>query len=228
MVKNEEKNSVYYQNSIDNLFGNKFGIKVRQTIFDFFMMVMKPDNTTRILDVGVSSENARLVSNFFENLYPYPWNITCVGTEDGSYLEAKYEGLHFYQVNPHQALPFKDQEFDVAFSNAVVEHAGNRSQQEFFIREICRVAKNVFIVTPNRGFPLETHTGLPLIHYLPKKVFRKILRGTSLEYWSFEENLNLLNFREFKELFPHDIKTEFKKIKLFGFTSNLIIYYKKI
>jgi hypothetical protein len=227
MVKNEEKNSVYYQNSIDNLFGNKFGIKVRQTIFDFFMMVMKPDNTTRILDVGVSSENARLVSNFFENLYPYPWNITCVGTEDGSYLEAKYEGLHFCRVNPHQALPFKDQEFDVAFSNAVVEHAGNRLQQEFFIREICRVAKNVFIVTPNRGFPIETHTGLPLIHYLPKRIFRIILKGTKFDYWSYEDNLNLLNLFEFKELFPNDVGIRSKMIKIFGFPSNLIIYYKK-
>jgi len=118
MKKDEEQISVYYQNVIDNLFGNKFGFIVRQNIFDFFMTVMKPDNTTRILDVGVSSENTKSVSNFFENLYPYPWNITCVGTEDGSYLEAKYNGLRFYRVNPHQVLPFKDQDFDVAFSNA--------------------------------------------------------------------------------------------------------------
>jgi len=227
MVKNEEQNSVYYQNKIDNLFGNKLGFIVRQTIFDFFMMVMNPDNTTQILDVGVSSENTKLVSNFFENLYPYPWNITCVGTEDGSYLEAKYNGLHFFRINPHHSLPFKDQEFDVAFSNAVVEHAGNRSQQEFFIREICRVAKNVFIVTPNRGFPLETHTGLPLIHYLPKNVFRKILKGTKFDYWSYEDNLNLLTYREFNELFPEELCTQSKKIKIFGFTSNLIVYYKK-
>jgi len=228
MKKDEEQISVYYQNVIDNLFGNKFGFIVRQNIFDFFMTVMKPDNTTRILDVGVSSENTKSVSNFFENLYPYPWNITCVGTEDGSYLEAKYNGLRFYRVNPHQVLPFKDQDFDVAFSNAVVEHTGNRSQQKFFIREICRVAKNVFIITPNRGFPLETHTGLPLIHYLPKRVFRKILKGTKFDYWSSEDNLNLLTVREFKELFPHDVGIEFKKIKIFGFTSNLIVYYKKI
>jgi hypothetical protein len=228
MKKDEEQTSVYYQNIIDNFFGNKFGFIVRQNIFDFFMTVMKPDNTTRILDVGVSSENTKVVSNFFESLYPHPWNITCVGTEDGSYLEAKYEGLHFFQVNPHQPLPFKDREFDVAFSNAVVEHTGNRSQQEFFIREICRVAKNVFIVTPNRGFPIETHTGLPLIHYLPKKIFRKILKGTKLEYWSYEDNLNLLNFHEFKEMFPSSARIESRKIKIFGFTSNLIIYYKKM
>jgi SAM-dependent methyltransferase len=227
MTKDEEITSVYYQNSIDNLFGNKFGFMVRKKTFNFFMTVMKPDATTRILDVGVSSENTKLLSNFFEYFYPYPGNITCVGTEDGSHLEVKYNGLHFYQVNPHERLPFKDLEFDIAFSNAVIEHVGNRYQQEFFIKEICRVAKNVFIVTPNRGFPIETHTGLPLIHYLPKKIFRRILKTIGLEYWSSEENLNLLNFREFKELFPHDIMIEFKKIKLFGFTSNLIIYLKK-
>ena len=227
MTKKEVKKSVYYQNKIDNLFGNKFGYRIRRKIFEFFMKVMQPTNTTSILDVGVSSEETKEVSNFFESLYPYPRNITCVGTEDGSYLETKYQGLRFHHITPHQALPFGDDEFDIVFSNAVAEHTGNRSQQEYFIQEIVRVAKGGFIVTPNRGFPLESHTGLPFIHYLPKKVFRRILKGTRLDYWSYEENLNLLNLCEFKELFPQSVRIESKKIKFFGFTSNLVIYFKK-
>ena len=39
------------------------------------------------------------------------------------------------------------------------------------IAECSRVAKRmVFLTTPNRWFPIEVHTALPLIHWLPGKV----------------------------------------------------------
>ncbi len=65
-------------------------------------------------------------------------------------------------------LPFGDAEFDVGFSNAVVEHvAGGREGQRQFVHELCRVAQRVFVTTPNRRFPLEVHTLLPFVHWLP-------------------------------------------------------------
>ena len=65
-------------------------------------------------------------------------------------------------------LPFADGEFDLGFSNAVVEHvAGGRDGQRRFVHELCRVAQRVFVTTPNRWFPLEVHTLLPFVHWLP-------------------------------------------------------------
>ena len=48
-----------------------------------------------------------------------------MGTEDGSHLSLRYPGLSYRQVHPGDPLPFRDHEFDVVFSNAVLEHVGS-------------------------------------------------------------------------------------------------------
>lgn len=68
-----------------------------------------------------------------------------------------------------RALPFRDGSFDYVVSNAVVEHLGGWSGAVDFVRESSRVARHGWVhTTPNRRFPLETHTGLPLLHWLPR------------------------------------------------------------
>ncbi|MEZ5099656.1 MAG: methyltransferase domain-containing protein [Thermoleophilia bacterium] len=63
--------------------------------------------------------------------------------------------------------PFADGAFDLYVSNAVVEHVGAEAAQRRFVHEAVRVAGSVFLTTPNRWFPLEVHTRLPLVHWLP-------------------------------------------------------------
>ena len=65
-------------------------------------------------------------------------------------------------------MPFADGAFDVVYSNAVIEHVGGRERQEAFVREALRVGRRVFVTTPNRWFPIEVHTRLPLVHWLPE------------------------------------------------------------
>jgi SAM-dependent methyltransferase len=100
-------------------------------------------------------------------------------------------------------LPFADGEFDVAFSNAVVEHvAGGREGQRAFIRELCRVAKRVFVTTPNRWFPLDPHTLLPLVHWLPPGQRRdRVLRARG-----FDDVLDPLGPKDFAALFPYPVR----------------------
>ena len=188
------------------------------------MDVLRPDREMRVLDVGVTSDSAQPESNYFEKLYPYPDRITCVGTEDGSHLEREYPGLKYSQVLPGQSLPFATKEFDIVFSNAVIEHVGSRRSQAEFAREACRVGKKFFITTPNRWFPIEHHTGLPLIHFFPAKIYRALIRRTRYEYWSSEETLNLLTVRQFVNLFPPAIEVRVEKARVFGVTSNLMAY----
>ena len=220
--------SQYYQNSIKIPYASNIGLHVRKKIFSKFLEGFHPTKFDSVLDVGVTSEKTLEVSNFFEKLYPFPENITCIGTEDGSHLEEVYPGARYIRVFPNKPLPFDDNQFDLAFSNAVVEHTGKFESQRFFINEICRVSKKFFVVTPNRWFPFETHTGLPLIHFLPKFVFRKILISTRYSFWSSEDNLNLLGLKEFRLLFPDRVSIQTQKIRFFGMTSNLIIFGSKI
>jgi SAM-dependent methyltransferase len=55
-------------------------------------------------------------------------------------------------------LPFCDGEFDLVYSNAVIEHVGQFEEQLAFLREHARVGKHWVFTTPNRLFPVESHT----------------------------------------------------------------------
>jgi hypothetical protein len=191
-------------------------------MFDLFMARFHPGRETRVLDVGVTNDSVSPESNFFEALYPFPERIVCVGTEDGSHLMRAYPGLLYQQVCSGEALPFRNREFDIVFSNAVVEHAGSRSAQALFISELCRVGKAFFVTTPSRWFPVEHHTGLPLLHYLPAPVFRRMIRGTRYGFWALESNLNILTRRELRRLFPSGIDPQIHIVKLAGIPCNLV------
>ena len=193
-------------------------------MFAKFLANMKPDPKHRVLDIGVTSDDSYQESNYFERLYPYKDRIVCVGTEDGSHLEKKYPGMKFIPINPHEPLPFKDKEFDIAFSNAVIEHVGSRENQRAFILEMLRVTRSFFLTTPNRWFPVEFHTALPLLHFLPKKVYRRALAALGEVYWSKEENLNLLSKKELLALFPNNYNVFIDSLQLLGFSTNLIAY----
>jgi len=173
-------------------------------MYKIFIEKFKPSAETTILDVGVTCDRDNIGSNYFEQFYPYKEQITCVGTEDAFWLEERYPGLKFHKVEPHSKLPFKDQQFDIAFSSAVIEHVGNSAAQQKFVDELRRVSKNFFITTPNRWFPVETHTMLPLIHYLPVKWWRKCLALLGYDYYSLESNLNLLHRKGLMNLFLND------------------------
>lgn len=193
-------------------------------MFLLFMETMQPGPETSVLDVGVTSDERFRESNYFEQMYPFPQNITCVGTEDGSHLALRYPGLVYRQALSGDPLPFRDAEFDVVFSNAVLEHVGSRRAQSAFVRELCRVSRRFFVTTPNRWFPVEHHTGLPLLHYLPASVFRALLSRTPYRHWSEESNLNILTARELVSLFPPDAEIDTRSVRFAGLPSNLVAF----
>lgn len=215
--------SAYYQHSGSVPLASRISLHVRRRMFRLFMEALKPAAETTILDVGVTSDSFHAESNYFEKLYPYPQQITCVGTEDGSHLMREYPGLRYLQVIPGQRLPFEDREFDIVFSNAVLEHVGSREDQGRFVAELLRVSRSFFITTPNRWFPFEHHTGLPFLHYLPPTVFRALIRNTRYRYWADEANLNILTASGMAKLFSAS-GTRIEIVRILGIGSNLVAY----
>jgi SAM-dependent methyltransferase len=214
--------SFYYGDS--GAIASRLSFHVRRKMFQLFMDVIHPGPEARVLDVGVTNDEAHDESNYFERMYPFPHQITCVGTEDGSHLAVRYPGLIYQRVRAGDPLPFRDAEFDVVFSNAVLEHVGSRAAQATFVRELCRVGRSFFITTPNRWFPFEHHTGLPLVHYLPAGIFRALLRHTRYHRWAAESELNILTAREVAGLFPAEATAEVRSIRLVGVPSNLVAF----
>jgi Methyltransferase domain len=98
-----------------------------------------------------------------------------------------------------RALPFPDDAFDIGFSNAVVEHLPDVDSQRAFIAELCRVSRCVFVTTPNRLFPVDSHTLVPFAHWLSDErrdtIYRRLGREEGL-------GLRLLTPRALLALFP--------------------------
>jgi SAM-dependent methyltransferase len=203
---------------------SRVSLHCREKIFDAFMKSIKPSTETRVLDLGITSDEIHVESNFFEKWYPYKDMLVCAGVEDGKYLEKRYRGVRFVQITPNEKLPFEDKEFDIVFSNAVIEHVGTKQNQCFFLGEVFRVSKTFFLTTPNRWFPIEHHTGLPLLHFLPLTIFRFLLRSIGFDFYAVEENLNPLSRRSFINLFPNPATVNIRTVRLLGLSSNLMLW----
>tara|TARA_B100001093_G_C26645258_1_gene935019 strand:- start:311 stop:991 length:681 start_codon:yes stop_codon:yes gene_type:complete len=120
---------------------------------------------------------------------------------------------------------------DLVISNATIEHVGEEMNQKKMIENIINLTKKYFvIITPNRFHPLEFHTKLPFIHWLPKKIHRYILKLMNFSDLALEENLNLVSINEFKAMLSKSTQIEyyFVKIKFLFFPSNIILIGKKI
>ncbi len=178
-----------------------------------------------LLDVGVTSDRTYEASNYIEAWYPYKDRVTALGIDDASFLEQQYPGMRFVQASGLD-MPFEDRSFDVVHSSAVIEHVGSYENQVKFARECARVAKKaVFLTTPNRWFPVEFHTVLPLLHWLPRTWFRATLRVFGMDFFASEENLNLLSSRECKHIAAAlpDFDVSVSSVALGGWPSNLLI-----
>jgi SAM-dependent methyltransferase len=195
-------------------------------MFDLFMNVMQPARSSRILDLGVTPDSSLPESNFFEKFYPYKNGVTAASIEDASFLEKVFPGLSFVRIQPGP-LPFADDEFDILFCSAVIEHVGDRESQRNFVRESLRVSRRFFFTTPNRQFPMEFHTVLPCFHWLPQPLHQSVLRGIGLDFWARTENLNLLTPQALLDLLPPCDELHLFNYRLFGLPSNIVVYGKK-
>jgi len=172
----------------------------RRRMFEIFLSSTNIQESDSVLDLGATSDQTYSHSNYFEAWYPHKHRICACGVDDASFLEQMYPGLQYVAADGRD-LPFLDREFDFVHSSAVLEHVGSRERQTKFLAEAWRVArKGIFITTPNRWFPVEFHTVMPLAHWLPPNIFRRICSMRGLEFFASEENLNLLSARELNRI----------------------------
>jgi hypothetical protein len=135
-----------------------------------FAELLEPVNgELRILDVGGSAEfwlayrhelhtpaTITVLNRSFEKQPSLPW-IT--------YVSGDARDLHM----------FADQQFDMCFSNSVIEHIDADGQFRM-ANEIRRVAKGYFVQTPNAHFPIEPHFLVPGWQFMPVALRSRLLQ----------------------------------------------------
>lgn len=126
---------------------------------------------------------------------------------------------------------FADGAFDVVFSNSVIEHVGDISDQKQMATEVQRVGKRFFLQTPNKRFPIEPHFLFPFFQYMPFTIKIWLVRHFSLGNYrkarDFEEairyvnEIRLLTYKELRTLFPD---AKIVREKFLSLTKSFMIY----
>jgi hypothetical protein len=133
----------------------------------------------RVLDLGGTPD--------IWNTIPARLDITILNLpgETGQHIPTHHR-VRFIEGDACDAPQLKAGDFDVVFSNSVIEHVGSEERQEAFAATVRRLARRYWVQTPSPWFPIEAHTGMPFWWFYPDGVRRAVLRHwrTTLPAWS--------------------------------------------
>jgi hypothetical protein len=212
-----------------NFIFKKIAYKSRNDFFNILIQNTEYSNTNSIIDIGTTPVLDD-VQNVILSKIKNNKKVTCLSNLNCKILLKKYPNIKKILIKDGKKTNLPNNSFDIVHSNATIEHVGSSKNQLLFIKECFRISKKyTFIQTPNRFYPLEFHTVIPFIHWLPKNIHRKILKILGLKFYSLEKNINLLSKKDLID-FCEKLKIKnFKiiKYKLFFMTSNLILIIKK-
>lgn len=155
------------------------------------MNLLRPEAEDEILEVGIADEEYSSVDNFLIKQYPHRDHIVALGVGSLDRFRAAYPEVRTVSYDGVR-FPFKDRSFAVVHANAVIEHVGPLRMQCDFLREMARVSRRGMLTTPNKLFPIETHTKIPLFHWMKKEWFDRILRLVG-KMWASGDYMFLLD-----------------------------------
>jgi len=194
--------------SIISAIKKKIVISSRKRKLDQFHSGFKEGMT--VLDVGFTNETKRKVAdttNYFLKNYRYDHKTyTGLSIDDTDGIDQLYPECRFVSYNGG-IFPFKDNEFDWVFSNAVIEHLGDDIRQKKFLNEMLRVAKHVYFTTPNKYFLIESHTFILFLHW-NNYIFYKYCAKMQ-PWWSTKEHLYLFSKKRLQRLLEESCAREY-------------------
>lgn len=176
-----------------------FSRKAREKRASIFRDAFLLQEDTKVLDLG--SENGSSIHAVLRGTPVKAGNVY-IADIDSRFIEEGREKFGFVPVLIGESgkLPFADGYFDIVYCSSVIEHvtvpkeevwsiasgkvfAGKSlKRQKAFADEIKRVGKQYFVQTPYRHFPIESHSWLPFVAWLPRQLLIRLLSLTN-SFW---------------------------------------------
>lgn len=208
-------------------FGNSINQRFRAKRFAFFLSLLEKLNqqqTISVLDIGgTESYWERMNFTGHENIH-----ITLLNLEATTVKYKNFTSVAGDACNLHQ---YADKQFDIVFSNSVIEHLFTFQNQQKMAAEARRVGKNYYVQTPNYYFPLEPHWLFPFFQFLPFSMRVFLTNNFTLGHHPKARNkeaavkrveeVKLLTVKQMKTLFPDG---ELYREKFFGLTKSITMY----
>jgi hypothetical protein len=224
---NKDQDTIYAINHYNFL--DKLLLKKRLEISSIINNVIRDTVIHDALDIGTTGDEKNASSNTVIRNIKNVQRFKCLSDQviKSNFFYKKLKKSITENLSREELYEFSS---DLVISNATIEHVGGQLKQKKMVENIIKLTKKIFIITtPNRFYPIELHTKIPLLHWFPKPIYRKILKIIGLSFYSNEENLNLVGVSELKEMLNNQkITYEIKFLKLMFFKSNIIIIGKKI
>lgn len=218
----KKTNLIYAINHFN--FIDKIVLKKRLEISDIINDIIKNIEIDEALDIGTTSDTLNISSNSVIRNIKNIKNFKCLSNQEVN-SNFFYKKLKKSITDDFYENELSEFSSDLVISNATIEHVGGFLKQKKMIKNIIKLTKKIFIITtPNKFYPIELHTKIPFIHWLPKLIYRRILKFLGLSFYAQEENLNLLDVHQLQEMLnDQKINYEIRFIKLMFFKSNIII-----
>lgn len=193
--------------------------------FEFFKSLINDlPRPIKILDIG-GTQNYWERMNFVKN---DDIHITLLNLEEQAVTNSNFKSV---VGDATDLSEFKDSEFDIVYSNSVIEHLFTKDNQKNMASEVKRVGQYYFIQTPNLYFPVEPHWLFPFFQFFPFAL--KVYLTQNFDLGNYEKagtreaaiqrvnEVKLLNRNEMKQLF--DCGKLYEE-KLFLLTKSLTMY----
>jgi|SRR5947209_1353333 len=162
------------------------------------------DDVKRVLDLGGKP-------SFWtdEAVLTRPLEITCLNLRSQPGPRQLGQASVDVVVGDATDPPVDPADYDLVFSNSVIEHVGGADAIAAFAA-VTRHGRQYFLQTPNRWFVVEPHFVLPLHFLLPRRLKAAIVmwwdrgpcRRTYRQALERVDSIHLLTRRELELLFP--------------------------
>ena len=156
--------------------------------------------------------------------------VVCVNL-DPAHAEEGKDGtrIKMMQGNACDLGHIADNEFDVVFSNSVIEHVGQWRNMAAMAKEVKRIAPRYLVQTPYFWFPIEPHAQTPFLHWLPQSWAYRVVMARKCGYWSKAttvsqaveavQSAQMIDFRQMQALFED---AQITRERFLGMTKSLI------